>query len=88
MHEGLLRRLSGSEYRGSFALKGGLLVQSLSHSGGRATRDIDFPGSGIPNETQTLRTVFLSILGISADDALRFDQISLKVEAMLSSIVE
>ena len=85
MHEGLLRRLAGSPYRERFALKGGLLVQSLGASGGRTTRDIDFLGNGMGNDAESLRAVFSSIVKIEDDDALRFDGTSVSAEAIVEA---
>lgn len=83
MNEGLLRRLSGSPFRDRFVLKGGLLLQSLAESGGRTTKDIDLLGNGIENDVENLRAVFSSIGKIEDEDALRFDDISMNVEAIM-----
>jgi len=83
MHEGLLRRLSCSEYCQHFTLKGGLLLQCLSTFGGRVTKDMDFLGIGIDNDLERLRFIFQGIVGIVLDDGLRFDLNTISLEAIV-----
>ncbi len=83
MHEGLLWRLAASPYRERFALKGGLLLQCLTESGGRSTKDIDVLGSGIENDAESIRAIFVSMARISADDGLRFDDEAMVAEASI-----
>ncbi|HRW25554.1 MAG TPA: nucleotidyl transferase AbiEii/AbiGii toxin family protein [Spirochaetia bacterium] len=83
MHEGLLRRLAASPYREHFALKGGLLLQCLTESGGRSTKDIDVLGNGIANDAGTIRSVFASIVRLDADDGLRFDDQAMTADAIV-----
>jgi hypothetical protein len=80
MHEGFLRRLSGSAYRDRFILKGGLLLQCLSESSARTTKDIDLLGRGIANDAAAIKLAACAIAATPEDDALRFDQDSLEVE--------
>lgn len=80
MHEGFLRRLSASLYRDRFVLKGGLLLQCLSESSARTTKDIDLLGRGITNDAADIKEVVCAITATPEDDALRFDQDSLEVE--------
>lgn len=82
MLEGLLRRLAVSPYRDHFALKGGLLLQCLIESGGRSTKDVDLLGLRIENDTEKLKAIFTSIVQMSADDALRFDETTMRVESI------
>jgi len=83
MHEGLLRRLAASPYRARFALKGGLLLQCLTDSGGRSTKDIDVLGSGIENDAGTIRAIFASMVQLIADDGLRFDEKAMVADAIV-----
>jgi len=83
MHEGFLRRLSASSYRERFVLKGGLLLQSLSESSSRTTKDIDLLGNGIANDPATITAIISAIIEAPEDDALRFDQASLTVENIM-----
>ncbi|MCC2977157.1 nucleotidyl transferase AbiEii/AbiGii toxin family protein [Sphingomonas sp. PL-96] len=75
--ERLLYRLSISEHRGSFILKGGMLVTLWIESSSRETRDADFLGHG-DSDPDYLREVFAGVLSIDADDGLAFDTASLR----------
>ncbi len=75
--ERLLYRLSISEHRGSFILKGGMLVTLWIESDSRETRDADFLGHG-NSDPDHLREVFAGVLSIEADDGLVFDTRSLR----------
>ncbi len=77
MHEGFLRRLSASRYRDRFVLKGGLLLQCISESSFRTTKDIDLLGRGIANDADVAKAAVLEIIQMDEDDALRFDPASL-----------
>ena len=57
MHEGFLRRLAVSSYRERFILKGGLLLQCLSETSSRTTKDIDLLGQGIANDAGTVKAI-------------------------------
>ncbi|WP_414899746.1 nucleotidyl transferase AbiEii/AbiGii toxin family protein [Sphingomonas flavalba] len=75
--ERLLYRLSISEHRGTFILKGGMLVTLWIESSSRETRDADFLGHG-DSDPDYLREVFAGVLSIDADDGLAFDTASLR----------
>jgi len=75
--ERLLYRLSISEHRGSFILKGGMLVTLWIKSSSRETRDADFLGHG-DSDPDYLREVFAGVLSTDADDGLAFDTASLR----------
>ncbi|MHB9153033.1 MAG: nucleotidyl transferase AbiEii/AbiGii toxin family protein [Spirochaetales bacterium] len=83
LHEGFLRRLSVSSYRERFILKGGLLLQCLSESSSRTTKDIDLLGNGIANDSATITAIVSAIITTSEDDELRFNQDSLAVEDIM-----
>ncbi|NNC36458.1 MAG: nucleotidyl transferase AbiEii/AbiGii toxin family protein [Acidimicrobiales bacterium] len=70
--ERLIHRLSLSEHRERFILKGGMLVTLWTFDEGRFTRDADFLGFGDPSEKE-LTQVFSEILNIEVDDGLIFD---------------
>ena len=55
--ERLVYRLSVSDYRGRFVLKGGMLVTLWTADTGRFTRDIDFLAFG-SDEEAALKEVF------------------------------
>lgn len=77
--ERLLYRLSRSQYRNSYVLKGALLVITWFDTPHRPTRDIDFLGFGDPS-ADVLLSRFREILAISADDGLIFDAAQLTAE--------
>lgn len=79
--ERLLYRLSISEHRGSFILKGGMLVTLWIDSGSRETRDADFLGNGDASPDH-LRHVFAQVLSIEAGDGLVFDTGNLRTAAI------
>lgn len=70
--ERLLYRLSVSNQRDRFILKGGMLVTLWVEGGNRETRDADFLGYG-DFDQRRLKTAFAEILSIGADDGLKFD---------------
>jgi hypothetical protein len=84
MQEGLLRRISQSEYYNSFYLKGGLLLFSISGFTSRPTQDIDLLGVRISNQDEHIRNIIAEILSIDADDGLIFKTESIE----LSTITE
>ena len=69
--ERLLYRLSVSDSREAFVLKGGVLVSAWM-PGARFTRDIDFLGEELPDET-ALRHTFADLMRADQADGLVFD---------------
>lgn len=74
--ERLIYRLSISDHRDQFILKGGMLVTMWTFDQSRFTRDVDFLGHGDP-DADTLIATFAEILGIECDDGLTFDAAAL-----------
>ncbi len=74
--ERLVYRLSISDYRDRFVLKGGMLVTLWTEDTGRFTRDIDFLAFGEDDEA-SLKEAFEAILSIDAGDGLVFDAANL-----------
>jgi predicted nucleotidyltransferase component of viral defense system len=70
--ERLLFRLSQSQYRDRYVLKGGMLVTGWLDHGNRETRDIDFLGFG-ESDGDAIKAIFAKIMTIECDDGLRFD---------------
>lgn len=70
--ERLIYRLSISEFRDRFVLKGGMLVTLWTADPGRFTRDVDFLGFGDSDE-EALRKIFTEVLSTDAGDGLVFD---------------
>jgi hypothetical protein len=79
--ERLVYRLSVSEYRNRFVLKGGMLVTLWTADTGRFTRDIDFLAFGSDEEAE-LKTAFSQILAIDGGDGLVYDVASLTAVAI------
>lgn len=79
--ERLLFRLSRSQYRDSYILKGGMLVTQWLDHDNRETRDIDFLGFG-EDAPDAIRAIFAEIMAIEADDGLAFDTGALTASAI------
>ena len=79
--ERLLYRLSISDHRDRFILKGGMLVTLWVEDENRVTRDADFLGRGDASE-EGLKVTFAEIMGIACEDGLRFDVDGLTVTAI------
>lgn len=72
--ERLLYRLSISEYKSKFLLKGGLFLFSLTKFSARPTLDIDFLANYISNEIKNIQKAFIDICSIEVlEDGLVFD---------------
>jgi predicted nucleotidyltransferase component of viral defense system len=81
MHERLLFRLAMSMYADNFCLKGGVLLYVFSKEQTRPTLDIDFLGTNIPNELESLRAAFRNICQMYyPPDAVTFDTGSISAE--------
>ncbi len=80
MQERLLYRLSVSEYKDNFILKGGLLLFSMTGFTGRPTRDIDFLAYQISNDMENIKEIFKNICKIEYNDSVVFDSNSVLVE--------
>ena len=80
--ERFLYRLSQSEYRDRFVLKGAMLFALWNPRAHRATRDVDFLGFGDSDEA-ALRETFRSLCNVSVeDDGLLFLADSVRVETI------
>lgn len=75
--ERLLYRLSVSDARETYVLKGGVLVSAWL-PGARFTRDVDFLGEGSPDEA-ALYATFSALMRSEHDDGLVFDADGLAV---------
>ena len=79
--ERTIYRLSKSEYKEHFILKGGIFLYALYEgSYARATTDIDFLAQRISNDTEKIKQVFSEIFLVEADDPLRFDIETLSIK--------
>lgn len=63
--EEFLRRLSLSRYKQNFILKGGLFIYTLTNFQSRATQDIDFLMSQLPNDIRKVKDIMVEISRVS-----------------------
>lgn len=73
MFERLLVRLSVSEYKEKFVLKGGMLVAAIVGLDNRATMDMDTTLKNLPLTPETIRNALEQICSISLDDDVSFE---------------
>src|SRR5258708_2983893 len=83
--ERLLYRLSISEYRDRFVLKGALLVTTWFNDPHRPTRDLDLLGYGDSSPEAMLAT-FREICGVTFNDGILFDIVALRVDRIREEI--
>ena len=80
-NERLLYRVSVSEYRNNFLLKGGALLYALEGLNTRPTVDVDFMADKISRDRSHLEAVFKNILAIKCDeDGVTFNTDNLRSE--------
>lgn len=70
MLERLLERISSSEYKGNFILKGGMLVAALVGVDMRSTIDMDATIKSFPVSEESIEPVFNVILAVPLDDGV------------------
>ncbi len=81
--EKFLYRLSISEYKDNFTLKGGILLYALfDEKYSRVTTDIDLLGSGISNSKENFYKIIKSICSIETDDPIYFDLESIQIKTI------
>ena len=81
--ERTIYRLSVSEYREYFTLKGGIFLYAAYNGNyARATTDIDLKAESISNDIEDMKKVFEEIFSIETDDSLKYDIPSLKVKSI------
>lgn len=79
--ERAIYRLSISEYRERFVLKGGIYLYALFNGEFmRITRDIDLLAENMTNSIENMKKVFEKIFSIECDDALTFALDTLEVK--------
>lgn len=83
MFEALLKRISVSEYKDKFIIKGGLLLSSIFGVNLRSTMDLDTTIKGLPLNMQTIENVINKIISIDLAD-----NIKLKIENIKDIILE
>jgi len=78
MFERFLERLSVSDYKDNFILKGGLLLSSIIGIDTRTTVDIDTCLKGIKLEEEKLHLILDNILSINLNDSVTFKLLNTK----------
>ena len=72
MHERFLARLEKSEFKERFILKGALLLLAYGIPRVRPTKDIDFLGDHLSNQTDEIESAIRQIAEIELDDGVMF----------------
>lgn len=72
MMERLLERISKSEYKNNFILKGGMLISSMIGIDSRSTMDMDTTIKGLKLEIENLKFIINEIVKIDIDDGVQF----------------
>ena len=73
MFERLLVRLSVSEYKEKFVLKGGMLVAAIVGLDNRATMDMDTTLKNLPLTPEVIRSALEEVCDIAFDDGMVFE---------------
>lgn len=73
MFERLLVRLSASEYKEKFVLKGGMLVAAIVGLDNRATMDMDTTLKNLPLTPEAIRSALEDICDITFDDGVVYE---------------
>lgn len=73
MFERLLVRLSASEYKEKFVLKGGMLVAAIVGLDNRATMDMDTTLKNLPLTPEAIRSALEDICSIAFDDGVVYE---------------
>ena len=76
MLERLLERISISEYKSNFILKGGFLISAIVGLDTRATMDLDTTIKGFTLTHENIREIFDDICSIKIDDDVIFEIVS------------
>ena len=77
MFERLLLRLSMSDYKEKFVLKGGMLVAAIVGLDNRATMDLDTTLRNLPLTPTSIESALREIVGIPCGDEVAFELVSL-----------
>lgn len=73
MFERLIERLSVSDYKDNFILKGGLLISAMIGIAERTNMDMDTTIQGLPVTEQEMERIIKEILSIDVGDGIRFE---------------
>lgn len=78
MFERILERISVSQYKNNFILKGGILLSAMMGIENRTTKDIDTTIKGIDISKENMLEILNEILNINLNDGVKFDIINIK----------
>ena len=73
-----LHRMSLSEYKDKFVIKGGMLISSMVGIDQRSTMDLDACLRNLPLTEDSITTAFEEICRISMDDGIAFEFVSIE----------
>jgi len=87
LQERFLYRLSVSDYKNKFILKGGFMLTVIDLPASRPTMDIDFAAKQIKNDIAGVEAAFKEICAVKTaeDDAVIFDATSIKGESIMEA---
>ena len=71
--ERFLERLSKSQYKNNFVIKGGFLISSLIGIENRTTMDMDTTIKGIALKEEKIKEIVQEIININVDDGIKFE---------------
>lgn len=77
MLERLLERISLSNYKYNFILKGGFLISVIVGLDTRATMDLDTTVKGLPLTHESIREIFMEICDMEIEDDVRFEMVDI-----------
>lgn len=80
MQERFLARLEKSKYRDQFVLKGALLLLAYDMPSVRPTKDIDFLGDQISNQTDEIESAIKQIAEIDLEDGVEFNGNQIEID--------
>ena len=78
MLERLLERISKSEYKDNFILKGGMLISSIIGIESRTTMDMDTTIKGVKLNISNLKVILEKIIKIDIEDNIKFEIINIE----------
>lgn len=78
MLERLLERISISQYKNNFILKGGMLISSIIGIDSRTTMDMDTTIKGFTLEKENLTQILNEIIKIDVDDNIKFELLNIE----------
>ena len=73
MMERFLERLSQTQYRDAFILKGGMLISEMVGIQARATKDIDTTVAGLPLTEESMDQIIRQIISVDLGDQVTFN---------------